>query len=107
LSWPDLPLEGLHQSPGDDVGELFIFECFNERFQIEPAVGDDPEHLDAGMDTLIGGGKEGEDVVPGCDVARAVPKMDNILASVEKGQKRAMARSAVLGGVVSLSSCSP
>jgi hypothetical protein len=33
--------------------------------------------------------------------------MDNILASVEKGQKRAMARSAVLGGVVSLSSCSP
>ena len=60
---------------------LFLLKPFDELFQVKPAVGNDSENRDAGSNTLIGSGKEGKDIVPGGDVAGAVPEVDHILAS--------------------------
>ncbi len=60
----DLPLDGSYESHRNDVGEVFLLKRFDELLEIEPAVGDDAQNLDAGPDTLIGSGKEGKDVVP-------------------------------------------
>ena len=43
---------------------MLIFKCFNELLQVEPAIGNNAENLDMVMNTPIGIGKEGNDVVP-------------------------------------------
>jgi hypothetical protein len=65
----DLPLEWPYEPHCNDVRELFLLKSFDELFQVEPAVGDNSQYLDVGVDTLIGIGEEGNDVIPGDNVA--------------------------------------
>lgn len=80
-----LPLEWPYEPRCNDVCEVFLFKFFNELFQVESAVGDNAEHFDTGTDTFIGVSKEGKDIVPGRHITGAVPYVDDILASVQKG----------------------
>jgi len=80
----DLPLQGSDQPRGNDIGESFFFQLFDECFEVKSAVGDDTEDVDALSDAFIRIGKESENIVPGGNVPGSVPEMNNILTPIEK-----------------------
>ena len=49
----DLPLQGPDESRGNDIGELFFFQSFDECFEVESAVGNDAEDFDALSDAFV------------------------------------------------------